>query len=244
MSPNSKIALVHNGVIYNHDMVRKELPKTLPPVDTAVIPALLQIESLGGISKLDGDAAIAWIAGDDYGVLKIARVSHSPLAIAQSKDGSFFFASTESILDQALAKLGIKPAFKMALSEREGYSIRKGRIVETLSIPQLDPSYEMPVTKSAYSSYRHMTSGASMWSDWDEYPSPASEDSDSPYRTQYEDDFEIFLSNYIEYNTNEFFSYDGYYAGTKEDLWYEFEKVRYEMSDYKEDYATWWRQNA
>ena len=238
ISPSSDIALVHNGVIYNHDLVRKEIDANLPPVDSSVIPALIESGSLEALSKLDGDAAIAWLSGKNYGVLKIARVSHSPLVMAQSKDGSFFFASTESILDEALKRLDIKPAFKMVLSEREGYAIRKGRIVETLSIPQLDPAYERPVSAYSYGKYRSMTAGNayaspsdtnSWWDDEDDLTPATSTD-----RLDWEYDFEIFLSEFIEYNPDEFFDYAGYYVGSRQDLVHMFEKSRYEQ---------WWKQS-
>lgn len=229
ISPSSDIALVHNGVIYNHDIVRKELSANLPPVDSSVIPALLEAESLEGISKLDGDAAIAWLSGKSYGVLKIARISHSPLVIAQSKDGSFFFASTESILDEAMSRLHIKIAFKMVLAEREGYAIRKGRIIETLSIPQLDPSYEKPVSAYSYGKYRSMTAGNSWWDDSDDLTPATAEKLDWEY------DFEIYLSEFIEYQPDEFFNYEGYYVGSRQDLFHQFEKDRYEQ---------WWKYEA
>lgn len=236
ISPSTDIALVHNGVIYNHDMIRPEIAHALPPVDSSVIPALIESGSLEALSKLDGDAAIAWLSGKKQGILNIARISHSPLVMAQSKDGSFFFASTESILDEALKRLGIKPAFKMVLQEREGYAIRKGRIIETLSIPQLDPAYEYAYTNSySKSKFRSATAGNagalfgddSYWWDDDDLTPASTTD-----RLDWEYDFEIFLSEFIEYQPDEFFNYEGYYVGSRQDLVALFEKKRYEQ---------WWK---
>jgi asparagine synthetase B (glutamine-hydrolysing) len=235
MSPSGNTQVVHNGVIYNHDLIRPELPKSLPPVDSSVIPALIESGSLEALSKLDGDAAIAWLSNDDYGTLKVARISHSPMVIAQVKDGSFFFASTPDILAEVLKRLGLKSTFELVMPERLGYAIRKGNIVETLAIPDLDPEYEdrYVYNKSGFRSAtsgnaRALGYGYSGWSkDWWDDITPATENCS----TELEDDFEIFLSNYIEVNKGEFFDYDGYYAGDRQDLYNKFEQARYE---------SWW----
>lgn len=237
LSPSGNTQVVHNGVIYNHDLIRPELPKTLPPVDSSVIPALIESGSLEALSKLDGDAAIAWLSNEDYGTLRVARISHSPMVIAQVKDGSFFFASTPDILHEVLRKLGLKSTFELVMPERTGYAIRKGKIIETLSIPDLDPAYEDRWVSNK-SSFRSATSGNakalgyavsgydSHW--WEDDLTPATQDK---YTSEYEDDFEIFLTNYIEMNAGEFFNYDGYYVGDRNDLYQKFEKARYE---------SWW----
>ncbi len=244
LSPSGNTQLVHNGVIYNHSLIRPELPKSLPQVDSSVIPALIESGSLEALSKLDGDAAIAWLSNDDYGTLRVARISHSPMVIAQVKDGSFFFASTPDILAEVLKKLGLKSTFELVMPERIGYAIRKGNIVETLQIPDLDPAYEDRWVSNK-SSFRSATSGnanalgygegrksrygySSWQSDWwEDDLTPATDDA----RSEYEDDFEIYLSNFIEMNAGEFFNYDGYYVGDRQDLYEQFEKARYE---------SWW----
>jgi predicted glutamine amidotransferase len=246
LSPSGNTQVVHNGVIYNHDRIRPELPKSLPQVDSSVIPALIESGSLEALSKLDGDAAIAWLSNEDYGTLKVARISHSPMVIAQVKDGSFFFASTPDILAEVLRKLGLKSTFELVMSERMGYAIRKGNIVETLQIPDLDPAYEDRWVSNK-SSFRSATSGNanalgygksskygySGWQSdwWEEDLTPATDDA----RSEYEDDFEIYLSNFIEMNRGEFFDYDGYYVGDRQDLYEQFEKARYE---------SWWTDTA
>lgn len=240
LSPSGNTQVVHNGVIYNHDLIRPELPKTLPPVDSSVIPALIESGSLEALSKLDGDAAIAWLSNDDLGTLKVARISHSPMVIAQVKDGSFFFASTPDILNEVLKKLGLRTTFELVMPERTGYAVRRGLIVETLAIPELDPAYEDRWVSNK-SSYRSATSGnanalgygykTSSWDkDWWDEPTPATDD----HRSELEDDFEIYLSNFIEYQPGEFFNYDGYYVGDKQDLYAQFEKARYE---------SWWQES-
>lgn len=159
-SPDENIALVHNGVIYNHDLVRKSLDFMLPEVDTAVIPAILQQFDMdtNKFSMLDGDASVAWLDENDRGVLKVARISHSPLVVAQSKDGSFFFASTETILLNALKRAGIRPVYVETVPERTLMTVRAGRLDGVETLPDLDPAFE---DRGWYnkSSYRGMTAG-------------------------------------------------------------------------------------
>lgn len=234
-SPDGTLQLVHNGVIYNHDIIRPELSHKLPDVDSSVISALLQDNGVSALDKLDGDAAIAWLSDERAGDLHIARLEHSPMAVCQIKDGSFFFASTESILLEFLESLRLKPTFWLFLPERTGYVIRKGRIVETLNIPELDPDYEMQVSQNAYTSYRGMTAGgktigstkSNIGYNWQTY-SEGSLWAEEEAKSQVEQDFEDWLSENFFYTNGEFFTYDGYYVGDRAELLKKFEESRYE----------------
>ena len=159
-SPDKNIALVHNGVIYNHDLVRESLNFKLPEVDTAVIPAILQQfdNDTNKFSMLDGDASVAWLDENDLGVLRVARISHSPLFIAQLKDGSFVFGSTEGIVLSALKRAGLKAVFCETVPERTLLTVRGGRLDSVEALPETDVAF---VEKAWYSagSYRNMTSG-------------------------------------------------------------------------------------
>jgi len=159
-SPDKSISLVHNGVIYNHDLVRSELSAKLPEVDTAVVPAILEQfdRDTNKFSMLDGDASVAWLDEEDRGVLKVARISHSPLVIAQLKCGSFVFASTESILLNALKRAGVKPVFIETVPERTLLVVRGGRLDSVETLPETDPKFQDTAWYS-YGSYRAMTSG-------------------------------------------------------------------------------------
>lgn len=159
-SPDSSISLVHNGVIYNHDLVRAELDGKLPEVDTSVIPAILQQfdRNTDKFSMLDGDASVAWLDENDRGTLKVARISHSPLFIAQLKDGSFVFASTESILKSALKRVGVKADFLTEVQERKLLTVRNGRLDGFEDLPETDPKFVDNAWYS-YGNYRAMTSG-------------------------------------------------------------------------------------
>lgn len=158
LSPDREVALVHNGVIYNHEDVRMELKNDIPfDVDTAVIPALIEEDrTLRNLTKLDGDAAIAWFDINNRDVLNIARLEHSPLVLAQVEDGSLIFASTEALLWRVLIQLDITPDWMQTAHEYTYYQVRKGVISswEELSRP------EKSLRGYDYGYYRHQTSGA------------------------------------------------------------------------------------
>ena len=233
-SPDSSISLVHNGVIYNHDLVRAELDGKLPEVDTSVIPAILQQfdRNTDKFSMLDGDAAVAWLDENDLGVLKVARISHSPLFIAQLKDGSFVFASTESILKSALKRAGVKAEFMTEVQERKLLTVRAGRLDGFEDLPETDPKFQDSAWYS-YGNYRNMTSGghgigygkpsdttpkvvryASAFGDV-EVPESWELAGDEFLSTEFPEVFGLDVNNYGEY-----FDGDGNYVGTVEDLVY------------------------
>jgi len=108
MSPGGTIALVHNGVISNDWELRRDFSATLPEVDTAVIPALLEVEGLAAMEKLWGYAAIAYLdTTDRKDILHLARMESSPVAYTWLDDGSFVFASTVNHLETALFNYGM-----------------------------------------------------------------------------------------------------------------------------------------
>lgn len=161
-SPDGSIDLVHNGVIYNHELIRTEIDKTnkLPEVDTSVVPAILQEynRNFDKLNMIDGDAAVAWLDRKDSQTMWVARISHSPLFIAQLEDGSFMFASTESILLNALGKLELTPVYCEPVPERTIIGIRNGRMDVVQAIPELDKRFEDSSWYN-YGNYRNMTSG-------------------------------------------------------------------------------------
>ena len=159
-SPDKTINLVHNGVIYNHTVVRKSLDAKLPEVDTSVIPAILQQfnRDTDKFSMLEGDAAVAWLDDSNRGKLRLARISHSPLVICQLKDGSFVFASTEAILRKALNSLGLEIDFIAQVAERKLLTVKNGRLDEMTDLPEMDMAFA-DTTSWNYASYRDMTSG-------------------------------------------------------------------------------------
>jgi hypothetical protein len=164
-SPDETISLVHNGVIYNHDLIRTEIDTLdmLPEVDTSVIPAILQRynRNFDKLNMLDGDASIAWLDSKDEKTLWVARISHSPLVIGQMADGSFIFASTESIMLNALEKINLLDQLNYceSMPERTILGIRNGRMDIVQAIPELDPAYQDSSWYGSYGNFRNMTSG-------------------------------------------------------------------------------------
>lgn len=221
-SPNGNIALVHNGVIYNHDRVRKELPYNLPEVDTSVIPAILQKYGKERFDMLDGDAAIAWLDEKTPGALNVARVSHSPLWVANlTKDGSFVFASTELLLCTALDSLGLDYEWVMEVPEYTQYTVINGIITDFNSLPATSPEFEDKLVYNP-SYYRGITSGGRSWNQWEE----------PLYQTDEELELED-VRNFNDYKAyfhqvgDEYFDEEGIYMGTEETLMEDYEDWRY-----------------
>lgn len=166
ISPNKQIALVHNGVIWNHDIIRPEIDGTLPEVDTAVIPALLEQQGHTALDKIDGDAAIAWLDDNNAGMLHVARIEHSPLTICQTKTGEFIFASTESILIEAITKIGLEMDWMLNVAERTILTVQNGIITSWGNISNLRPEYE-EIRTWTFNKYRNTAQVAtpSLWGD-------------------------------------------------------------------------------
>lgn len=238
-SPDKSIQLVHNGVIYNHDLVRSHLDFKLPEVDSSVIPAILQQfdRDFNKLSMLDGDAAIAWLDKSDLGVMRVARVNHSPLFISQLKDGSFVWASTQEILTRALRKSGLKPVYAESVPERTLLVIRDGMLSTVEALPETDPEFVDYSWVGSYKSYRNMTSGghgsvSSYEDDWYDYDPKATNGSNTqPKYVKYqsawgevtlpeetEEEFPVvnglWVNEYGEYFDLE----EGHYIGHYEDL--------------------------
>jgi predicted glutamine amidotransferase len=182
-SPMTEIALVHNGVIYNHATVRESLPDIDFAVDTAVIPALIEADpSLERLRELDGDAAIAWLNYNHVGELNVARLEHSPLVICQLEDGSFIFASTEALLWRVLVQLDLMPEFIKNVAEYTYMQVKNGVIT---TWEDLKPSIAVRQTYD-YSGYRHLTSGAkSTANPWWEEADPYDDYSGIPRNKSY-----------------------------------------------------------
>jgi predicted glutamine amidotransferase len=221
MSPDSNIALVHNGVIYNHNRVRKELPYSLPEVDTSVIPAILQKYGTDRLDMLDGDASIAWLDERENGTLRVGRFSHSPLFVAQTADGSLVFASTETILLQALKRVRMDVVYLQNVPEKVLYTVRQGRIDGSDVMPETSPEFEEKLSYSSYGKYRGMTAGGKLnnSSVMGYYDGDLEEDLDS-------EEFEDFLTNYYE-TAGFFYDYSGTFLGDRESMLAIFEDYRY-----------------
>jgi len=105
LSNNGKIAVVHNGIIENYEvlkqMLKKEGFKFFSETDTEVIPNLIEFEmkkgknfeeaSIEAIKKLEGSYAILAIHADERKI--IASRSKSPLVIGVGDN--FYFAASD-----------------------------------------------------------------------------------------------------------------------------------------------------
>lgn len=219
LSPDKSVALVHNGVIYNHDRVRSEMSigSILPEVDTSVIPAILQEydRNTDKFDMLDGDASVAWLDDNDRLVMKLARISHSPLCIAQLPDGSFVFASTENILWNALKVAGLNPTYLENVPERVLMTIRDGVLADVEALPEMDKKFEYDWTNYyTKSSYRGMTSGGKGVSTYQSEPNAymfgdVEEDLDIEFPE---------VDGMIANEFGEYFDMDGIYMGSVDDL--------------------------
>jgi hypothetical protein len=164
-SPDGTIMLTHNGVIWNEHSLRyaelKDVRTELPVVDTSVIPALLQVRGIEGLTALQGDAAIAWLDTSTADTLHLARLQSSPVAYTWLLDGSFVYASTAAHLFYALDALdllwvGSYPDPFQTMDELDYFQIDSGNAKFSVLAPIRTYNY----ASGAYgSAWRNATSG-------------------------------------------------------------------------------------
>jgi hypothetical protein len=85
---------------------------------------------LEAFTQIQGRAALAWIDGDNGRELNLARVTDSPLCVAQTPKGSTVFASTKPLLEAAMKEAGLKIEWIAEMNEYEYMKIRNGSIME------------------------------------------------------------------------------------------------------------------
>jgi predicted glutamine amidotransferase len=195
MSPSENIALVHNGVIYNHKQVRLKIDGDLPDVDTSVIPAVIEQLGVDSLDVLDGDAAIAWFDRKQHNTLHLARYQHSPLVMCQIEDGSFIFASTEQLLWKVLIQLELMPTWMETAKELDYFTIRDGVVLSSTTLP----APKVTDTYYDYGYYRHQTSGAK-----------GSTSSSSPYGSGYSSYGDTYYEGYGWTDWDD--EWEGYYS--------------------------------
>lgn len=129
---------VHNGVIPNDDEVFDLLgADRLAQVDSEAAFALINeggMHPTDALTLLDGRVALAWMKTDEADTLHLARWQGSPLAIGQSRLGTFVFASTLPMLTRAGREAGLH--FTMTEDVPEGwyFRVRNGIIHDTLPV--------------------------------------------------------------------------------------------------------------
>ena len=129
---------VHNGHISNDKDILKFARdyyghKRIGEVDSEAAFAIAKYspEPLNDFANtLNGRAALAWIDGDRPRELNLTRVTGSPVAVAQTKMGSFIFASTKPILEKAMKENNLPIDWIDEMNEYEYMKIRNGVIEE------------------------------------------------------------------------------------------------------------------
>lgn len=159
VSPDLNVALVHNGVISNDDIVRVKLERMgvdvsqLAEVDSTVIPALVEKSGIEDLDMLAGYAAISWVDQRDPGVLNLARLKTSPVAYTHLRDGSFVFASTETLLEMALIELSLDYGAIFTMDEKKYMVIQDGFIFDMV------PTKAMTYDSYSWQRYGNATAG-------------------------------------------------------------------------------------
>jgi glucosamine 6-phosphate synthetase-like amidotransferase/phosphosugar isomerase protein len=129
---------VHNGVISNDDEIFDLLAtERLGEVDSEAAFALIAESNMhptDSLTLLDGTMAFAWIDTDNGHTLHVARRSGRPLAIGQTRNGTFVFASTLPMLVTAGREAGL--SFSMTQNVPDGwyFRVRQGIVHDTLPI--------------------------------------------------------------------------------------------------------------
>lgn len=139
---------IHNGHITNDDALFKRLGvQRTAEVDSEAAFALLAKDPAPVhevLPRIQGRAAIAWMdkreIKDNTGgpTLHVARLEGSPLAVGQTKAGSFLFASTMRLLHKACADAGIDSLiWEQELDEYEYMRVRRGKVLEYVTFKHL-----------------------------------------------------------------------------------------------------------
>ena len=139
---------VHNGHVTNDGALFKRLGvERTAEVDSEAAFALLAhdpapVEEV--LPRIQGRAAIAWMdkrdVKDNRGgpTLHLSRIEGSPLAVGQTKAGSFLFASTMRLLHQACAAAGVDGLeWEQELDEYEYMKVRRGRVLQYMTYGHL-----------------------------------------------------------------------------------------------------------
>jgi len=109
-----KLALCHNGVVYNKDEVLKHFNTVAQrEVDTEAILVALKNGGINAVSKhLKGSMSISWAKGK---TMHLWTNGQSPLVIGELYNGDFMYASTDELLMTTSLK------FKNVYDAKKGY---------------------------------------------------------------------------------------------------------------------------
>lgn len=134
---------VHNGHIVNdRELIQAGGFPRVGQVDSEAAFWMISAnkDPKDGLQELRGNAALAWMEVGRPSVLNLARCQGSPLAVAQTKNGSVIFASTKPLLQDALKKSPITEADVFEVPEWTYLQVEEGKIIEWVDIPK--PQYK------------------------------------------------------------------------------------------------------
>ena len=109
----TNFALAHNGIIYNDEILRKELNLPIIKIETDSYVAVQILEKFGKLSEKSLAEMAEKISGSFVFTLLDERNNsyfvrgNNPLALYKFKAGFYIYASTEAILEGALKGLGL-----------------------------------------------------------------------------------------------------------------------------------------
>lgn len=157
------LALVHNGIIENHEMLRKELKKEgvqfVSDTDSEVVAHLVAKYYKGDllkavqktVARLKGSYAIALVHGAHPG--QIVAVAHeSPLAVGMGRDEAFVASDPTAFADSTRDVLFLTDSEIAVVSKEklEIYNIHNDKIEKELQ--RLDVNFE-EITKGEHEHY-------------------------------------------------------------------------------------------
>ena len=129
-----RITGTHNGTLSNDDALFDLLgSQRIGEVDSEAIFAVLEHGKLPTTDALElpeGRAAVAWLDQSDRdNTLHLARLSGSPLAVGQTKRGSFIYASTMDILTESCEQAQVDLDWVQHVTEGNYFRVTDGRLV-------------------------------------------------------------------------------------------------------------------
>lgn len=130
---HGRITGTHNGTLSNDDALFDLLGcERNGKVDSEAIFAVLNqdLPITSALELPEGRAAVAWFDEHDKdNTLHLARLSDSPLAVGQTKRGSFLYASTMTILLTSCDQAGVDLDWTQNVTEGNYFRITDGRLV-------------------------------------------------------------------------------------------------------------------
>jgi hypothetical protein len=125
--PELKIIGAHNGMVYNHADLNKDLDRQCE-VDSQHI--FLHLGEGRNLREIEAYGAVTY---QHDGLLKFGRFQGGELTAAKV-DGGVFWSSREDHLMSALKAVGLTVTLKFRLKEGQGYTVTPGGIVKSLKL--------------------------------------------------------------------------------------------------------------